>query len=180
MRRMFLSLLLAAFALAGSGVFGYAAEEPPSLRGKISAVTVYRGQALITRAVDLPAATGLREVVVGELPEHVLPNSLFAENPDGGIEIRSINYRVRPVEKDVRAEVAKLDDAIRALQDQQAANARNMAVQNEQKVYLDKLEQFTAPTANVELSNGVLNAETVKTLTQFVFQQRQAIADAEL
>jgi hypothetical protein len=32
--------------------------------GKIDAVTVYRGQALITRVVDVPAPAGLREIVI--------------------------------------------------------------------------------------------------------------------
>ena len=35
--------------------------------------------------------------------------------------------------------------------------------------YLAKLEQFTAPTATVEMSKGVLNAETVQKLTMFQF-----------
>ena len=52
---------------------GITAEEIKSsleqnLHGKIEAVTVYRGQALVTRLVDVPGPAGLKEIIVGELP----------------------------------------------------------------------------------------------------------------
>ncbi len=158
---------------------GAKAGEPVTVHGKVDAVTVYRGQALVTRVVDLPAGPGLGEIVVTELPDRVIAGSLFAESSDG-VEVRSISYRVRPVGQDVREEVRKFDGQIRQLQDQIAATGRNIALQGEEKGYLDKLEQFSAPTTNVELTKGVLNAETVKTLTQFIFAQRQSVADTEM
>ena len=57
--------------------------------GRVSAVTVYQGQALVTREVEVPEAQGLLEVVVTNLPENVLPGSLFAE-PTDGVQIRSV------------------------------------------------------------------------------------------
>ncbi len=149
------------------------------LPGKIDSVTVYRGQALVARIVDVPAPGGLREVIVTDLPVQVVPNSLFAESVDGA-EVRSVLFRQRAVEQDVREEVRKMDAAIRATQDDQAANARSLQTLGEQKVYLDRLEQFVAPTTQMEMTKGVLNAETIKTLTAFQFDQRAAIATGEL
>ena len=37
-----------------------------------------------------------------------------------------------------------------------------------------------APAATVEMSKGVLNAETLTSLTQLLLTQRQTIADADL
>jgi hypothetical protein len=145
-------------------------------RGKVDAVTVYRGQALVTRLVDLPGPAALREVVVTDLPEHVVPASIHAESADG-IEVRSVRYRVRPVPDDVRAEVRKIDEQIRDVQDRLAANQRHKELAAEQAAYLAKLEQFVAPTANVELTKGVLNAETLKALSEFLFAQRTALAE---
>jgi len=163
--------------LAGSA-FGAEALET---KGKLDSVTVYRGQALVTRVVAIPGPAGLREVVVGDLPERVEPGSLYAEaGQEDGVEIRSVLYRERPVGQDVRADVRKLDEQIRGVQDQLAANQTASQVAHEQSDYLSKLEQFTAPTANVEMSKGVLNAETLKTLTNYVFEQRKAIADQGL
>ena len=79
-------------------------------------MTVYRGQALVTRLMEVPGPAGLREMVVRELPEHVQPASLYAESADG-VEVRSVLYRIRPVEQDVREEVRKMDTEILGVQD---------------------------------------------------------------
>jgi len=161
------------------GVSQVWAVESAGTPGKVDAVTVYRGQALVTRLVELPGPAGLREVVLSDLPEHVVPGSIHAESADG-VEVRSVRYRVRPVMQDVREEVRKLDEQIRGVQDQQQANARQQQLAAEQGAYLAKLEQFVAPTANVELTKGVLNAGTLKELTEFLYAQRKALAEDEL
>lgn len=153
--------------------------EPPELTGKIEAVTVYRGQAMVTRTAPLDGAPGLREVVVTGLPEQIVPSTLFAEGGDG-VEVRSVRYRARPVAQDVREEVRKLDAQMRALQDELAAGQRMTALAAERKSYLDKLEQFTAGTANIELTRGVLNAETLTKLSEFLGGERRKLAEEEL
>jgi hypothetical protein len=183
MRRLAMAIVMAAvaaipatFLRAADGVVENVA--PVSVHGRVDAVTVYRGQALVTRVVDLPGGPGLAEIVVTDLPDRVIAGSLFAESGDG-VEVRSIRYRVRPVAQDVRQEVRQFDDQIRQLQDQIASTQSNMNLQAQENAYLDKLEQFSAPTANAELTKGVLNAETLKTLTQFIFSQRQSVAETQ-
>ena len=161
--------LAASFALGGE----------LQLKGKIDAVTVYRGQALVTRVVELKTQAGLQEVVVTELPPRVIPGSLYAE-ADEGVEVRSILYRERPVGQDIREEVRKLDEQIRLTQDKIAAKHRHTEVLAERKAYLGKLEQFTAPTANFELTKGILNADTLQKVTNYQFEQRNLIAEEEL
>jgi len=156
-----------------------ASADPIESRGSIAEVTVYRGQALVTRAVPLPAPAGLAEVLVTDLPEHVVPASLFAES-GGGVEVRSVRYRVRPVLTDVNEEVRKIDQRIRDLDDQLAAAAKHADLLKEHRAYLAKLEGFVAPTATVELTQGVLNAETLKTMTELLLTQRQSVAEEEL
>jgi hypothetical protein len=150
-----------------------------STKGKLDEVTVYRGQALVTRLVEVPGPAGLREVVVTELPEHVQPASIYAESADG-VEVRSVLYRIRPVEQDVREEVRKLDAELRGVQDLIQTNNQQSQVLTSETGYLAKLEQFTAPTANAELTKGVLNAETLKALTAFLFEQRRKISEEQL
>lgn len=169
-----LSCLLFASAMA-STLTSFGVE----IKGKVDAVTVYRGQALVSRMVDIAGPAGLKEIVVTELPDQVQPGSIYAESTDG-VEVRSVSYRVRPVEKDVREEVQKFDIQIRDVQDKITANQRKRDMLGEQKDYMTKLEQFSAGTATVELTKGVLNADTLQKLTQFQFENRTRIADEEL
>lgn len=149
------------------------------ISGMIRSVTVYQGQALVTREVDLADRTGLWEVIITGLPEHVMPASLHAE-PIDGAEIRSVRYRVRPVQEDVRDEVRQLDEEIRKLQAniQEVQSRQNVLQQRIQ--YLDKLEGFTATTSQKELSEGVLDAATLTELSEYLFTQRETVAKEQL
>lgn len=171
--------ILLAFALANTGFADDRRDGAITVSGKVSAVTVYQGQALVTRAVDLAEVSGLAEIVVTNLPANVIGSSLYAE-PLQGVEIRSVRFRVRPMEVDVREEVRELDEQIQAVNDRLAANTRQQQVQGERQQYLTKLEQFTTVSANQELKSGVLNAETLKELTNFNFEQRDSIAEQQL
>ncbi len=148
-------------------------------RGRLEAVTVYRGQALVTRVVETPREAGLREIVIGELPEQVVPGSLYAESADG-VEVRSVIFRQKPVQEDVREEVRVIDVKIRALQDKLWTNTQSLALLASRAALLDKLEQFTAPTANVELTQGVLDPAALKEIANYLIEQRAAASQAEL
>ena len=146
---------------------------------RVVAVTVYQGQALVTREVDLPAGGGLLELVVGDLPDQIVPGSLYAE-PGGEVEVRSVRYRLRPVQEDTREEVQQLDAEIQEITDEiTSLTKRSMLLESRSK-YLNSLEQFTSGTASSELEHGVLNAETLEHLTELIFKHRAEIADEEL
>ncbi|MGE0479259.1 MAG: mucoidy inhibitor MuiA family protein [Phycisphaerae bacterium] len=165
--------------LALSAVASGATATPVETRGTVDAITVYRGQALVTRVVDVPPAAGLHELVVTDLPEQVVPGSLYAES-SGALEVRSVRYRVRPVAADVREEVRKLDEQITAVQDQVRAVERRRQVISDYNGYLGKLEGFVAPTSALEITKGVLSADTLKALSLFLLEQRTRLADEEL
>ncbi|MEX0655718.1 MAG: mucoidy inhibitor MuiA family protein [Phycisphaeraceae bacterium] len=150
-----------------------------ALHGEIDAVTVYRGQALVTRLVNVPGDAGLRELVIGDLPEHVVPGSLYAET-DAGMEVRSVRFRSRAVREDVREAVRELDEQIQGVQRTLTRNQRFQSLLEQRRGYLDRLEQFTADTANRELTQGVLDAETLTTLSDYLLQQRTALAERAL
>lgn len=158
-----------------------AAGQPVELRGDIEAVTVYRGEALVTRKVPVPAfgsGQGLRELVLTGLPEMIRPESLHAEG--SGVLIRAVRFRTRPVTEDNREEVRALDAQILDLQRKIAANERKAGQLGEHRAYLASLQGFVAPTAQAELTRGVLNAQTLEQLTQFVRAQRDELVVQEL
>lgn len=147
--------------------------------GRIDEVTVYRGRALVARAVDAGPGQGLREIIVTNLPDAIVPESLFADAA-AGVEVRSIRYRVRPVEHDVREEVRAIDDRIADAQRRERANQQRAALALQQHAYLASLEQFAGATATAELRSGVLNAETIRSLSEFIFAERARLSREQL
>src|SRR5689334_19082485 len=80
----------------------------PTVEGRVSQVTLYRGQAQVTRTVPVEGKAGSLEIIVSKLPEQVVPDSLFAEGGDA-VEIRAVRFRTRAVGDQPREEVRKLD-----------------------------------------------------------------------
>ena len=81
-------------------------------------VTVYPNSALVTREVEVPAGEGTTQVTVTPLPPTTVQSSLYAEGTDG-IRVLSTRFRTRPVMEDTRAEVRRLQEEIRQLQQNQ-------------------------------------------------------------
>jgi hypothetical protein len=169
----------AVLAVSGAMFLSLAAHAAPlEAAGAIDAVTVYRGQALVSRAIALPAdgnTTAVREIIVTNLPESLIPASLFAEASDGA-EVRSVSYRIRPLPEDARAEVRAAEQRIRELGDQ-AENLRAEQKHHEwQRAYYEKLENYLTGTAVVENNKGVLNAETVAKMTENIITARAKLS----
>ena len=57
-------------------------------------VTLYKGQAQVTRRVNLPKGTGSKEIVISNLPRAIISSSLFAEG-GAGVEVQTLRYRER-------------------------------------------------------------------------------------
>jgi len=56
--------------------------EVPATTGTISKVTVYRGQALVTRTVRVDLPPGTSELIVKDLPAKIVPESIYAQTSD--------------------------------------------------------------------------------------------------
>lgn len=168
-------IVLALVALAALPVSAATVTAP----GKVTAVTVFQGQALVTRVIELPEDAGLVEAVVTELPEQLLAGSLYAE-PGEGVEVRSVRTRNRPVDSAPREEVKAIEATIKDLSRQLRAIQRERANLAQRTNYLNQLEQFTATKATEDLNGGVLNAESLRELTDLVFSQRDAAMKREL
>lgn len=160
--------------LAGTATAATAAAD-----GHVTQVTLFRGQAQITRTIPVESDSGSIELVVGNLPEQVVPNSLFAEGGDA-VEIRAVRFRTRAVGEEPREEVRALDQSIQEVQRQIELTSKRQALLGKRTEYLGKLEGFVAPTAQNDLSKGVLDAEALERLTTFAFEQHEKIAQEEV
>lgn len=153
---------------------------PPStaVTSRVSEVTLYRTQALVTRTVTLSNGIGEHEYVVGNLPAQIISDSLFAET-ENGLEVRGVRYRTRAVRKEPSAELQGLDGEIEKVRSSLQAISGKLNLLNKRKQYLDKMENFVAVTSTQELKSGVLNAATLHELAEFNFSQRDKIDDEE-
>src|SRR5947209_7591768 len=96
---------------------------PERVSGRVTHVTLYRGQAMVTRTILVGGAKGSKELVVGDLPEQVVADSLFAEGGEG-VEVRAVQVRSRAVSEEPRDEVRKLDEGIEQVNDKLVANKK--------------------------------------------------------
>src|SRR3954447_22143088 len=148
--------------------------EAASLEGRVTQVTLYRGEAQVTRAVPIEGTAGSMEIVVGKLPEQIEPSSLFAEGGDA-VEIRAVRFRTRAVGQQPRDEVRKLDREILETQQQIELNSKQLERRAKGSEYLGKMEGFVVPTAHTDLSNGVLDADALEKITNFSFGEHEKI-----
>jgi len=147
--------------------------EDEPLTGAITEVTLYQGNALVSRHVDLPAGkSGPFEIVVSPLPTATDPSSVFADRATG-VEVRSVACRSRPPAKaaELASEVNKLDLAIKDLEQKISTSNNEIALRRIRQDYLKSLGRFVAPAVNQEMAHGVLQAKELEQITQMHFKE---------
>lgn len=152
---------------------------PRSATSRIVAVTVYQGQALVTREVSVPEGEGTVELVVTPLPAQALESSLYTEGSDG-LRVLSTRYRTRAVKEDTRQEVRARQEQIKTLQADSERLKKEIAVHEQDLRYLEKLEGFTGTALTNLTAKGRLDSEAVLNLSKYVMESREAKAKAEV
>ena len=177
-----LTQLLMAVALTAT-VASAACADVPTTTGTISKVTVYRGQALVTRTISIDLPPGASELVVKELPAMIVPESIYAQTSDD-TKVLSVRYREKAVREDTREEVKQLDTQIEDVQHQiKYAESEHKHLEMQWQMF-EKLKDFTLAAVNSDLNRGLLTFEPVKSLTQLIetkgleyYQQRMELED---
>ena len=144
-----------------------ATAEVPSTTGTISKVTVYRGQALVTRTVSVDLPPGASELIVKDLPAMIVPESIYAQTSDD-TKVLSVRYREKAVSQDTREEVKQLDARIEDMQHQiKHAESEHKHLDLQWQMF-EKLKDFTIAAAKSDLSRGLLTFEPVESLTKLI------------
>lgn len=144
--------------------------------GDITDVIVYRGQALVTRTIKLANAGGDVELLVENLPEKILPESLYAVS-NNGIQVLSVRYREKTITEDNRKEVKDLEEQIYKIDRQIRNNNRNINNARDRGDQYREQWKFVADTSKIEMVNGVLNAKTIIELNEFMAAKNKKIHD---
>lgn len=147
--------------------------------GSIEAVTVYRGEALVTRVIPLDAPAGPVDLTVTDLPAQIRSNSFFASG-DQNVQIRAVQFRTRAVPQEPREDLRKLDAAMEEVQKALRENESRQKLLAEKQAYLVSLEKFTATKIVDEKSRGQLDIAKLKQATEYVFEQRSKLTEEKL
>lgn len=153
--------------------------EVVSVNGQVSEVTLYRGQAMITRLVPVKGTKGTLEVVVTGLPDQIITGSMFAEGGEH-IEVRAVQYRNRAVGEEPREEVRKLDEQMEAISHKLAVNQKGQQLAAKKMEYLDKLDTYVAGTGKSDFEKGALDAVSLEKIATFGFEQRKLTSNEQI
>lgn len=144
---------------------------PRSAASRITDVTVYQGQALVTREVSVPEGDGTLELVVTPMPAQTVDGSLYTDGAEG-VRVLSTRFRTRAVRSDTRQEVRAIQEQIDKLQAGIQRLQKEIAVQGEDLKYLQKLEGFTGTALGGLTEKGRLDSEAIIDLSRFIMKTR--------
>jgi uncharacterized protein (TIGR02231 family) len=155
----------------------------PETTGAISKVTVYRGQALVTRTVSVDLPPGASELIVKDLPAMIVPESIYAQT-SGDTKVLSVRYREKAVSEDTRQEVKQLDEQIEDVQNKlKYAESEQKHIDTQWQMY-EKLKDFTIAATGSDLGRGLLTFEPLNNLTELIekkgleyFKQKMELED---
>ena len=152
---------------------GPAAAPPKAAASRITHITVYQNNALVTREVEVPEGKGSLELVVTPLPPQTVNSSVYSEGGDG-IRVLSTRFRSRPIKEDTREEVRKLEGELKKLQEAaQKLQADIKAIELNMQM-LGKLEGFTAVTTVQATEKGGFKSEPVIDMAKYIMEDRVA------
>lgn len=147
--------------------------ETQSVNGTISDVIVYHGRALVTRTIELnKQPEGDLELLVEDLPERILPESIYAQATNG-IQVLSVRYRVKEIEKDMRAEVRAIDEQIETTEKELYKVKRDLELAHHTAARFAKMWQFSFEGATVSLDRAAFSSETMKDFTTYLEEKGQ-------
>jgi len=145
----------------------------PALSSEVTAVTLYRDTARVTRRVTVPAGQpGAGEFLIAPLPTATIPDSVHADR-EAGVTVRSVTCRPRnPLNPDhLNAEVARLDRTIRETERAMATARNEIALRRIRQDFLRSLGEFVAPASAQEMTHGVLQADELAKVTAMHFKE---------
>lgn len=158
-----LVLAVVVIALAHTAAFA----DAQTVSGAISKVTVYRGQAMVTRTLDVDLPAGTSELIVTGLPAKIVPESLYAQT-SGDIKVLSVRFREKAVREDTREEVKKLDAQIEEVKRKLDHAKSDRVNANDLLNKFKELWKLAVDGANVDLNRSVMQSEQIESYTEFL------------
>ncbi len=163
------------------GVCGAGTAVPKPATNRISAVKLYRHQAMVVRDVDVPAGTGEMALIVDNLPESTVPGSLFAS---GNVNVRAVRYITELIkEKKDTDRIGELEELLKKLNFEKNDIVTRRGLLSQKQKYLETLEkQYLLRLGPVAVGGKDGKTEvagfdfaTIEKMTTIIFKQRGEI-----
>ena len=156
-------------------------------KSKISHVTLYRSQAMVSREVKVNNETGELAILIDNLPSSIDPGSLFATSDD--MKIRSVRYLTEYItDKRQKGKISELEKKIeeievlkKKIQPERTliASKKKFLEQLEAK-YISQLGPSTTPLTDKEIKVSGFDFKTIEQMTEFIFKRQQEITTKAL
>ena len=169
--------------VSAAPAFAQAELAPPTavaVDAPITAVTLYRGRALVTRTATLPDGQGTFEVKVAGLPPAIDPESLSARVT--GAKVLDVRYGETLLEvdaatgTDIRGATKSLDEARRTA----ARQEMQSRMLDEQNGLLNAISAKTASESAKDLGSKNLDPAALAAQVKFIAQSREELINQRL
>ncbi len=157
----------------------YAEQASQEVVGKVSEVIVYRGQALVCRKIEVKPPNDNLELVVRNLPEKIIPESLYAQASDDAT-VTSVRYRKKEVEEDTREEVKQLEADIEKAELQLRHAQANRKIIQRHMDTITQLQNFTITAQGHDLNRGLLKFEPLENFVSLAETKRNEYHNSTL
>jgi len=151
-------------SLAQDGKPGNVPTASKNAISKIEKVTVYPNNALVTREVEVPAGTGLIELIVNPMPSRIVPNTMYSEGGNG-LRVLTTRFSTRQVLEDTSEERRKLEAEMEKYQVIASKIASDMSSLQKNVELLNKLETVTQ-------NSGQRSGDEIIAMAKYVMEQR--------
>lgn len=150
-----------------------------STPGRVTAVTLYRQGAKVTRKIEVPASAAPQRIRVTDLPEAVSHSSIRMDG-DGGVRIRG-TMDVPRIFQPSEDEVATLKQQLtqkRQWTKSKAELEQQAAVVEQNLRSLESMTDFGVDRFQADLKRGELDSEAIMSLFEFATERRRTLAES--
>jgi hypothetical protein len=148
--------------------------EPIPVEGPISSVIVYRGQALVTRSINIPQGGGDMELLIENLPEKIFPESLYAQS-DGSVSVLSVRFREKAISEDTRQQVLQLKEQMEQTKRKIYIAQRSHDFERWHWRRYEEQWKLNIDVTNRDLNTGKFEVGTFERLTAYLDQKADGI-----
>lgn len=140
----------------------------------VTAVTVYRGRASVTRTAELALNPGLYEVRFESLPNALQIDSLQARIT-GSAKVLGVDFEQKRVAKSTSKEVAALDQKIELKQQEINELEDQLGLVDSQMKFIEAVTIRATDDASKQGGTAELDLEAVRNQFEFVSEQRRTL-----